>query len=148
MGCKILRAAQRKRQALLAQALAHVGGVERLAGLVVEPVDDGPRRAGRGQQAEPRAALQLPHADFGHGRHVGHCGKPLRRRHCERAHPPLRQLLAVSGTMSNIMVTWPATTSCSAGAAPRYGTCTMSMSCICRNCSPTMCPELPLPGDA
>src|SRR5262249_40589836 len=42
------------------------------------------------------------------------------------------------GTLSNITCTWPLIRSVSAGAPPRYGTCTMSMPVIILNSSPDM----------
>src|SRR5262249_11339080 len=52
------------------------------------------------------------------------------------------------GTLSNITCTWPLIRSVSAGAPPRYGTCTMSMPVIILNSSPDTWMVEPAPEDA
>jgi hypothetical protein len=46
------------------------------------------------------------------------------------------------------MLTWPASTSISAGPVPLYGTWAMSMPVLKRNSSPDMCTDWPRPDDA
>ena len=52
------------------------------------------------------------------------------------------------GILSKIMWTWPARRSCIAGAAPRYGTCTISTPAIILKSSPDRCSVVPLPAEA
>ena len=53
-----------------------------------------------------------------------------------------------SGKGLNITCTWPPSRSVSAGAPPRYGTCSMSMPVIILNSSPPTWDALPVPPDA
>src|SRR5215831_3463422 len=50
--------------------------------------------------------------------------------------------------VANIICTCPAITSCSAGAAPLYGTCTMSTLASALNSSPARCAARPWPEEA
>ena len=52
------------------------------------------------------------------------------------------------GMLSNITCTWPEIISVSAGAPPRYGTCTMLIPVSILNSSPDMWMVEPLPDDA
>src|SRR5690348_11437945 len=53
-----------------------------------------------------------------------------------------------AGRLSNITCTCPAIMSVSAGAFPRYGTCTISTPVATLNNSPDKCWEVPTPADA
>ena len=55
---------------------------------------------------------------------------------------------SANGAMSNIIMTWPPIRSWLAGAAPLYGTCTMSTFAVSLKSSAAMWPELPTPCDA
>ena len=50
--------------------------------------------------------------------------------------------------LSKVIVTWPPTTSCSAGGLPLYGTCCMSTPAMLLKSSPDRCCDVPLPLEA
>ncbi len=50
--------------------------------------------------------------------------------------------------LSKVIVTWPPTTSCSAGGLPLYGMCCMSTPAIVLKSSPDRCCDVPLPDEA
>jgi len=52
------------------------------------------------------------------------------------------------GMLSNRISTWPASTSFSAGPAPRYGMCTMKVPLVALNSSPIMWPIPQVPEEA
>src|SRR6185295_7155370 len=73
---------------------------------------------------------------------------PARRR-CNRQWPQFTasDVLDGWGTVANIICNWPPSISVSAGASPRYGTWTMSISAIILNSSPDRWSAVPLPPD-
>ena len=52
------------------------------------------------------------------------------------------------GTAPKVKSTLPDRKSASAGAPPRYGTITIAILVICRNCSPARWMPVPMPADA
>ena len=120
-------------------ALLHLG---------LHRVDDFLRRALGRPQAVPGGDLV--------GRHAGRPGQSARRRSPARAcrpatamalmRPPL-MCVADEPRPSNIMSTWPAIRSCSAGPAPRYGMWVMKVLVCSLNSSPARWCEVPLPAE-
>src|SRR5204862_2215687 len=64
-----------------------------------------------------------------------------------RSVPPLASGHAVV-MLSNVIATWPPTTSCSAGGLPLYGMSRMSTPAMLLKSSPDKCCDVPLPLDA
>src|SRR5688572_27733182 len=71
--------------AAVREALLHFGALHRLDHRRVEPLDDGLRRAGRHEDALPRAAGELGVARFGEGRRVGKGRQALGAGHRDQA---------------------------------------------------------------
>ena len=128
---RIPRASCRRFRAERQQFLLHVGQVDDLHDLGVEPLDDGRRRSRGREHALPRADFEARQTR-------------TRRASARRARPAsawpssppsARSLPAFASghavvMLSNVIVTCPPITSCSAGGLPLYGMCCMSTPAI------------------
>ena len=131
------------------QLLLHVGHVDDLHDLGVESLHDirtaCPQARTRPATNRPRnRAVPIPPASERPARPASAWRwSPRARAAC----PPWPAASAVV-MLSNVIVTCPPITSCSAGGLPLYGMCCISTPAIDLNSSPDRCCDVPLPLDA
>jgi hypothetical protein len=82
-------------------------------------LDDRRRQALRAEQPVVRHAVDRLEPDFLERRDVRQHSQPLGRRDDDRDQRPSRMKGSAEGMLSKMIGTWPATTSASAGPAPR-----------------------------